>query len=66
MTDGRRKVDLRELLALFSWLTERRVRSMVHEKAVDYWKIRGRLYFDPAEFQRMEDQGYVPGHQHRA
>lgn len=54
------RVDLRELLERFPWLTERRVRSMVNERSVPHWKIRRRLLFDPEDFQRMLDEGYFP------
>jgi hypothetical protein len=54
------RVGLQELLERFPWLSERRLRSMVSEKAVGYWKVRGRLLFDPEDFQRMLDEGYVP------
>jgi hypothetical protein len=53
-------VDLPELLRRFPWLTERRVRSMVAERDVGYWKVRGRLLFEPAHFQELVDAGYVP------
>jgi hypothetical protein len=45
---------------MFSWLTERRVRSMVAEASVQHWKVRGRLLFDPDDFQMLLDAGYVP------
>lgn len=53
------RVHLAELLSRFPWLTERRVRSMVNERAVPHWKVRGRLLFDPQDFQDLLDAGYV-------
>jgi hypothetical protein len=52
-------VGLPELLERFTWLTERRVRSMVTQRSVRHWKIRGRLLFDPADFDAMVNAGYV-------
>lgn len=52
-------VDLPELLERFGWLTERRVRSMVADRAVQHWKVRNRLLFDPRDFQDLLDAGYV-------
>jgi hypothetical protein len=57
---SKERVGLRELLERFPWLTERRVRSMVNERSVPHWKVRQRLLFDPEDFQRMLDEGYVP------
>lgn len=54
------KVGLPELLALYPWLTERRVRSMVAEKRIRHWKVQGRLLFEPGDFQDLLDAGYVP------
>jgi hypothetical protein len=56
---GAERVCLRELLTRFPWLTERRVRSMVAERRVPYWKFEGRLLFDPADIQALLDAGYV-------
>lgn len=60
VSDDTTLVHLPELLERFQWLTERRVRSMVTQKAIPYWKVRGRLLFDPADFQELLDAGYVP------
>lgn len=54
-----RRVGLPQLLELYPWLTERRVRSMVSGRRINYWKFEGRLLFDPADFQALLDAGYV-------
>ncbi len=53
------RIFLAELLVRFPWLSERRVRSMVTEKAIQHWKVRGRLLFDPEDFENLLNAGYV-------
>ena len=52
-------VSTSELLERFPWLTERRLRSMVNEQRVPYWKVMGRLLFDPQDFRDLLNAGYV-------
>jgi hypothetical protein len=50
-------ITLQEVLGLYPWMTERWLRRAVHEKRVPFYKVGGRLLFDPQELaQYVRDQ----------
>lgn len=49
-------LTLKQVVAEFPWITERRVRQLVAERRITYYKDGRKLLFDPADIERLPEQ----------
>jgi excisionase family DNA binding protein len=52
-------LTLQQVVEEYPWLTERWLRRAVHEKKIPFYKVGGRLLFDPAELNQWVRDRHV-------
>jgi excisionase family DNA binding protein len=60
-SDPTRFLTLQQVVDEYPWITERWLRRAVHEKRIPFYKVGGRLLFNPDELdQWIRDQRVEP------